>query len=415
MNSKAAKVSAGAGAMFFAICAATYVVNAADRVIFPVVLRPLDAEYGFSLAQGGFLATVYLLGLGIGGIATGYLLDHISRKTAMIVGIVVYSTFTLLITASFGFFDIAAYRVLTGVGEGLQSVAFVIAVAAFYPGSRTVAIALVQCALGLGQFIGPRLGAALLTSTGDWRVPFYVFGILGFVGAAALVFVSKDFTERQTDSEPAAQTSSDGHLAEGLWNRNVICVLLVVMFRSFPFFAFLGLYASFLTTELHFPLPTAAAALSLYGLGPFFSPVAGYISDRMNQKTFQIVWLAIMAIAGFLIFNVATTPLQQEMLSFVEGLAGGFAYINGYSLAQRSVKNALIGRVSGFYYAASTFPAAVSGYLMAKLVEAFGWETGATLMMSLLLVVPIGISLLIDTSLITGKGRRLTPGKRIWT
>ena len=401
--------------MFFAICATTYVVNAADRVIFPIVLRPLDAEYGFSLAQGGFLATVYLFGLGIGGIATGYLLDHVSRKTAMIAGIIVYSAFTILVTASFGFFDIAAYRVLTGVGEGLQSVAFVIAVAAFYPGSRTVAIALVQCALGLGQFIGPRLGAALLTSTGDWRVPFYVFGILGFVGAAALVFVSKDFTERQTDSEPAAQTSSDGHLAEGLWNRNVICVLLVVMFRSFPFFAFLGLYASFLTTELHFPLPTAAAALSLYGLGPFFSPVAGYISDRMNQKTFQIVWLAIMAIAGFLIFNVATTPLQQEMLSFVEGLAGGFAYINGYSLAQRSVKNALIGRVSGFYYAASTFPAAVSGYLMAKLVEAFGWETGATLMMSLLLVVPIGISLLIDTSLITGKGRRLTPGKRIWT
>ena len=52
------RISAGAGAFFFALCAATYIINAADRMIFPIVLRPLNAEYGFSLAQGGFLATV---------------------------------------------------------------------------------------------------------------------------------------------------------------------------------------------------------------------------------------------------------------------------------------------------------------------------------------------------------------------
>ena len=70
------RVSAAAGALFFAICAATYVVNAADRMIFPVLLRPITDEYGLSLGQGGFLATIYLLGLGIGGIGTGYLLDR---------------------------------------------------------------------------------------------------------------------------------------------------------------------------------------------------------------------------------------------------------------------------------------------------------------------------------------------------
>jgi hypothetical protein len=89
--------------------------------------------------------------------------------------------------------------------------------------------------------------------------------------------------------------------------------------------------------------------------------------------------------------------------------------VNGYSLAQRSVKNALIARVSGYYYAAVTFPAAISGYLMAKLVEAFGWETGSTLMMTGVLVVPIAVSLLIDTRLITGRGRRLSEGSRLLT
>jgi len=401
------------GAIFFAVCASTYVVNAADRMIFPTLLRPLDAEYGFSLPQGSFLATIYLMGLGAGGIATGYLLDRISRKTSMIAGIMVYSAFTILTVRAFGFADMALYRVITGVGEAMQSVALIIAVCTFYPGSRTLANGLIQCALGIGQFLGPRLGAAILGATGDWRVPFYGFGFFGLAGAAAVLFVSREFSERRVES--GSRTASDLHLPDQLWNRNVICVLLAILFRSFPFFAFLGLYVSFLMTQLHFPLVTAAAALSMFGVGPFFSPLAGYIADHANQKLFQIVCLATMAVAGFLIFNVAQTPLAQECLSLAQGVAGGFAYVNGYSLAQRSAKNALIGKVSGFYYAASTLPAAISGFVLAKLVEAFGWQIGATLMMSVLPLVPIAISLFIDTSRISGHGRRLTSGQRIFT
>ena len=88
--------------------------------------------------------------------------------------------------------------------------------------------------------------------------------------------------------------------------------------------------------------------------------------------------------------------------------------MNGYSLAQRSVKNALIGRVSGYYYAASTLPAAISGFLLAKIVEALGWRLGATLMMSGLLLLPIGISLLIDTREVSGRSRRLTTAHRVF-
>jgi MFS family permease len=124
---------------------------------------------------------------------------------------------------------------------------------------------------------------------------------------------------------------------------------------------------------------------------------------------------AIMAVAGYLLFNAADTAFEHYALSLIEGTAGGFAYVNGYSLAQRSVKASQVARVSGFYYAAATLPAAVSGYAMAKLVEVFGWSTGATLMMTLLMIVPIVISLFVDTTKVTGRGRRRTQGARLWT
>jgi len=299
----------------------------------------------------------------------------------------------------------------------MQNVALVIAVSAFYPRSRALAIGLIFCALGIGQFLGPRLGTILVAARDDWRLPFYAFGVAGFVGAVALCFVPKGFTEQKNAGALLAPTDpgNDSHIPDGLWNRNSICVMLAVTFRSFPFYAFLGLYTTFLTTERNFTLAQASAALSLFGLGPFFSPLAGYVADRVNQKLFQIACLTVMAIAGFLIFNVATAPIEHNVLALVLGLSGGFAYVNGYSLVQRCVKNALIGRASGYFYAVGTFPTAISGYLLAKLVGLIGWGPGATLMMSALLVLPILISLFIDTSQITGRGRRLSHGRRLWT
>src|ERR687886_219598 len=76
------------------VLAASYVVNAMDRQVFPVLLPNISRDYGFSLAEGGFLSTIFTLGIGIGGIPSGYLLDRFSRKTVIVAGIAIYSVFT---------------------------------------------------------------------------------------------------------------------------------------------------------------------------------------------------------------------------------------------------------------------------------------------------------------------------------
>jgi MFS family permease len=405
-----------AATIFFIICAATYVVNSVDRSIYPILVRSINQTYGFSLSQGGFLSTIFTLGLGLGGIATGYLVDRMSRKSSMIAGIVVYSVFTLLTSVAFGFFDLAFYRTMTGVGEAMQNIALNAAVGAYFPGARTLVIGLVQCAFGAGSYAGPQIGAWLLATGGSWKVPFYVMGIVGLIGAiATLLFVSKGFTEQQA-GKSKSEASDQSYMPATIWNLNVGAVALAGIFRSFAFYGYVGLYPTFLITQLHFSIGTAAAISSLFGLGQFMAPLAGYIADRVNQKTFQIVSLIVLAVTGYLIFNVAQTELAHSILSFIEGAAGsGFVYINGYSLAQRSAQSHAVGRVSGVYYASTTLPASVSGFVFGLLVEHFGWGNGALLQMSILLIIPIIGSLFFDTRRITGPGRRTTQGRRIWT
>src|SRR5919202_1080155 len=215
------ELGSGLALAILVVLAASYVVNAMDRQVFPVLLPNINRDFGFSLAQGGFLSTIFTLGIGLGGVPSGYLLDRVSRKTVMLAGIVIYSVFTILTALSLSFFDMAGYRSLTGVGEAMQNAALFSAVGAYFYRRRAVALGSLNFAYGLGGFFGPLLGAQLFTATGSWRTPFYVYGLAGLVFVVIiLAVVPKLFTERAEESGAGGQSADS--LPARLLNRNVV-------------------------------------------------------------------------------------------------------------------------------------------------------------------------------------------------
>jgi hypothetical protein len=191
------RLATGLGIVMLVLVAASYVVNAADRQVFFVVLPAISDELQFALASGGFLGTIFTLGIGVAGVPAGYVIDRLSRKTVMLIGIVIYSSFTLLTALAVGFFDIAVYRGLTGVGEAMQQAALFSAVGAYFYQRRAMALGTLNFAYGLGAFFGPLFGGILLDATGAWETPFYIYGITGFVFVAIiLLVVPRAFTEQ---------------------------------------------------------------------------------------------------------------------------------------------------------------------------------------------------------------------------
>jgi MFS family permease len=379
------------------LIAGTYVVNAMDRIVFATLLPAVSQDYGFPLAAGGFLATVFTLGLGVAGIPTGFLFDRMSRKTVAVLGIVIYSVCTLLTCLSIGFADMAAYRAVSGIGEAMQNAAIFTACGAYFSRNRSLALGALNVAYGIGSFIGPRWGASLLTHAGTWRYPLYVYGGIGLAGAILLqLLVSKRFTEQVLEREERA---GEAHIPEKLINRNTVLVALASIGGGLAGFGYLGLYPTFLRTSLHFSLQEAGAAASMYGAGALMGIVCGFLGDRINQKWLTIVTLAALAVVGYAIFNLATTPFWQQVLSFLEGTASsGFLYVNNYSLMQRSVRSTMAGRASGLVVSCVYLPAALSGYLFAELKGQYDWGGAALLQMSLQLVVPIIAMMFFDLS-----------------
>jgi len=104
----------------YCILLISYVLMAADRYLFPVLAPDVRRDFHFSLSDTGLLSTIFTLGLGMGGLPTGFLLARFARKTVLLLGIGIFSTGTALIVFSVGFPDMLLYLAATGIGEAMQ-------------------------------------------------------------------------------------------------------------------------------------------------------------------------------------------------------------------------------------------------------------------------------------------------------
>jgi MFS family permease len=378
-----------------ALLAASYAINAADRQVFPVLLSSITAHYDFSLTEGGFLATIFTLGIGLGGIPAGRLADRLSRKSMMVFGIAIYSAFTILTPLAFGFADMAAYRTLSGVGESLQNAALFSAVGAYFYTRRSLALGALNVSYGIGGALGPLIGARLFTASGSWSLPLYVFGVVGFLFVLGiLLVVDKSFTEAKDSRAPAATGAESARMPATLRNRNSVILCLTCAAAGLSLYSYLGLYPTFLQSELRLSVNDAGLAASMFGIGSLVASIpAGYLGDRYgNRIIIQLSFLCAI-IVGALMFMAANTVAEQTTLSFLEGAFGsGFVYVNLYAALQRSVRPSLVGRASGAFVTCFFLPSALAGYLFAELVKSTGWA-GATIV-QLMLFPLIGATLM---------------------
>ncbi|GAA1247401.1 MFS transporter [Pseudonocardia aurantiaca] len=379
------------------LLAGSYVVNAMDRQVFPVLLTPISAEYGFSLGQAGLLSTIFTLGIGLSGVPAGYLLDRLSRKSVVIVGILVFSGFTLLTAVATGFWDMLVFRALSGVGEALQNAALFSAVGAYFFARRSMALGSLNFAYGLGGFVGPVVGAQL-AGTNQWRIPLVIYGLVGVAFCVVIgLGIRKTFTERQEVAGDLGGRVEDGHMPARLYNRNILLLATAAVVVGMSMYGYIGLYPTFLVTQLHWPTGQAALAASMFGLGALLGIPAGWLGDRVNQRTLMIVSLLVGAVVGYLLFNGPTSAVVQYVLSFAEGaIASGFLFVNIYSAMQRSVRPHLIGRASGVYVSAFYIPAAFAGYLFSALVARSGWGGAAIWQLTVLPLIGVAALLFVD-------------------
>ena len=394
--------------LFLVVLCLAYSINAADRQIFPTLLPAIRKTFGYDLKIAGLLSTIFTLGLAVSGIPTGYITDRTSRKGIILIGMVIYSVFTLATIYAHGFWDMLFYRAMTGVGEGMQMAGLFAAVGSYFHQKRSFYIGWLILAYGVGAFVGPRLGAKLTAAAAAaspqiagiaWHAPFVWFALAGLVIAGiVLLGVPKRFSESKGPaSTTAVDQSALAHMPENLWNRNVIMGFIGCVIMGYSLYGYISLYTTYLKDGLKYSPMQAAAALSFFGLGGFCSFIGGWFGDRFSQRWVTAVAFAGLAAVGYSIYNVAVAVSTQSMLSFLTGALGsGFVFVNLLALLQRSVRPAMVGRASGIFLTSMFGSASTAGYLMGWLVTKMGWGGAALVELTLFPVIGIAAMMLVN-------------------
>jgi DHA1 family inner membrane transport protein len=392
-TSEKASTARGVAIAMYCTLLLSYVLMAADRYLFPVLAVDIRRDFHFTLANTGLLTTIFTLGLGIGGLPTGYLLSHYSRKLVMLLGISIFSAGTALTTIAQGFWGMLVCLAVMGIGMAMLATSMFALAAAYFAKYKAAAIGSVNFCYGIGGFLGPIVATALLGAYGAWHAPMLAFGAFGFLLVFIIALTVRPwFSETQTVSAKRDDTRG----AVSLMNRNSILLTLLNIIHGLSMYAFLGMYALFLRESLHYTPKAAGFVVSFFGVGALTSIAGGWIGDKLSPRVVLCGAYLGIAVLGYLFFLPSPSALTREILTFIYGVVGSAVlYVNLAGYHVKAVRGSLASRGSGLFvttlYAASAF----AGYAFGALVARSSWMTAAEIQISLLCLVGAVLSLAI--------------------
>ena len=187
-----------------ALLTALNVLSWIDRQIVPALAPLLIADLGLTSAQIGLLyGYAFILCFILAGIAIGPLADRVHRPRLIAAGLAVWSAFTGLSGAARSFAQLAAARVMVGIGEATLTPASLAMLSDAFPApwrARAAGIFAIGLPIGSGLSL---VVAGLIAPRYGWRACFAVLGAVGVV--AAMVVARLPDPGRPVRRGPAVQ------------------------------------------------------------------------------------------------------------------------------------------------------------------------------------------------------------------
>lgn len=319
----------GARAML-ALLVLLYVINYIDRQILSVLLEPIKQELDVSdTAMGLLTGLAFALFYTTAGIPLARWADRGSRRTVVVVGVVVWSAMTALSGLARNFTQLALARIGVGVGEATLSPAAHSLISDAFPAERrATALGIYNIGGNVGIMLGFMLGG-WIGDTFGWRAAFLVVGLPGLLAAAVVQVTLREPVRGRL--EGVADDDDEAGIADVirymLGQRTFRHLCLSSGLYAFAAYGFTIWGATFLIRVHHMSLTDTGLAMGLIqGLGGGLGTYAGgALADRFARKDARfLVWvpatggvLALPLLAIFLFWPDRSGALAAYALAMV--------------------------------------------------------------------------------------------------
>ena len=296
-----------------------YALHQADKQIYSVVLRPLQADLGLSGYQAGLIATLFTLTVAVMSPLAGALGDRYPKHRVLTLAVAVWSAGTLMTGVTQGLIlTIFARSFLTGGAESFYPPVSHALLAGHHTGTRALAIAIHQTA----QYAGPIASgfiAGWIAEHYGWRQGFLVFGIAGLLLSAVMALRLRDAVA----SRPArtALLSGFAHCFRQRAVRRIGLAFAAVLFVSLGYSTWVP---AIFGRQFGLTLSQAGVYTALAGnIAAMLGALAGgALSDRFaaaGRSRFDLQAMSLLAATPFMVL-LGTAQTLAVALAALAGL-----------------------------------------------------------------------------------------------
>ena len=375
--------------LMLAVLTGLNILNYIDRNALFAVQSEIKREFAVSDAQLGNLTFAFFLTYMIAAPLIGWGADRFPRKIFVVVGIVIWSGFTLLTWFAHDYWQLFFRHAVVGIGESSYvTIAPTLIADSFPKEKRGRMLSIFYIGLPFGSAAGYLVGGYFGHFFG-WRAPFMVAGIPGLLLALVLWFLPEP--PRGQSDEPSGDFRTE---LTGLWkNGAFITASLGMAMYTFAVGGIQAWMPTFLVRLRHLGLMqvnvTFGVIVLVNGIGATI--LGGWLADRLLKRyygayytfpgiamfvgvpfmvlavysTGWLMWPMIFAAVFFLL--IGTGPTNTALVNSVNPAARSTALavnVIVVHLLGDAISPSLIGRISD----RSSLPVAFSvGYVAAAI------------------------------------------------
>src|SRR5215469_14564562 len=295
-----------------------YCMDGFDLLIVGFLLAAITSDLSLTASQAGSLVTWTLAGAVVGGITFGILSDHFGRIRVLTWTILVFAAFTGLCAFARGYWDLAAYRLLAGLGLGGEfGIGMALAAEAWPAGKRARASSYVALGWQSGVLLAAFVTPMLLPLIG-WQGMFLV----GLLPALVAFVVRRTLHEPEIFVSKHAVKSENSFrflVKDGKTFRISLGIALVCAVQNFSYYGIMIWMPSYLAKSLGFSLAKSGLWTAVTVLGMVLGILMfGQLADRIGRKPVFVIYSIAAACTVFL-YSRVTGAIE---LLWVGGIMG---------------------------------------------------------------------------------------------
>ena len=326
-------------------------------------------KYHATTGTGGLVSGIFIIGILIGRLGTGRIIEDVGSRRVLITGTLLYIITSILYFAAINLPLLILMRFLHGFAFGVANTATGTIAAQIIPSGRHgEGIGYYSMSQILATALGPYLGIVLSQHV-DFKMIFLIASVVAAISFAISFVVSQPI--HKAPKQAQTKTVKRFQISEFLEFR-AVPISIIVLFVGFGYsvvLSFLSLYSRQLRLE-----EAASFFFLIYAIAVIVSrPFSGRLLDARGANFVVYPCLLFFSI-GMLVLSQATCGITLLLSGAIIGLGYGNFLSCGQAISVKSTSPNRFGLATATYYMFLDVGFGVGPYLFGSLVPITGYR-----------------------------------------